>query len=426
MGPAHRTAGFVCLLGVFLRIFISGPVLGLFGIDIYVAMTKNIITYVNLGSYFIYLSFFLLLVERADPLARSVQLYREHRAFFFMAAINVLIFLYWGLRKPDGFGLMVDTHIPLPLAAIVLSYAPRSYCRQAIKLLVSFGVINALLGIAEAIGKFRIFDFDPQWVVMQEEYFRASAFLGHPLDNAVFTSIVLFTVLFLKGRPVLKIGTVAILITSLVAFGGRTALAFSVFGVVLYGLYSLKESFHRLSLLKFFFVMALALIAPMLLLGGLYLALTSSIGERFLALHSLSDSSAEARTVVLQAFDYMTRTEFIFGIGGDRIGDIIFMIGGRDLMSDIENPWVLLLIQFGLIFFMIWLVGLFVFVRALIRDKPFALGLLVVIYFIVASAFNSFGRRDSLFLVMIMAVICASRGFELKQNQERSVSGGSA
>ena len=426
MGPAYRAAAFVCLLGVFLRIFISGPVLGLLGIDIYVGMTKSIFTYVNIGSYFIYLSFFLLILDQGDPLARSVDFYRQHRAFFFFAAINILVFFYWGVRKPDGFGLMIDTHIPIPLSAIVLSHAPRSYCRNAIKLLVSFGVTNAVIGIIEAFGKFRIFTFDPKWVVMQEDYFRASAFLGHPLDNAVFTSIILFTVLFLKGRPLLKAFAIAVLVTGLVAFGGRTALAFSVFGLVTYGFYSLKESFRRFSLVKLFFVLALATVAPMLLIGGLYLALTSSMGERFLALHSLSDSSAEARTVVLEAFDYMTRTEFFFGIGGDRITDIIYRVGGKDLMSDIENPWVLLMIQFGAVFFMIWLAGLLVFVLELMSKKPFILRLLIVIYFVVASAFNSFGRKDFLFLVMVMSVICAARGFEIKQNVDRSVSEGSA
>ena len=63
----------------------------------------------------------------------------------------------------------------------------------------------------------------------------------------------------------------------------------------------------------------------------------------------------------------------------------------------------------GLITFPFWLALTFAFIGRLMKGNPVALQLGVLAYYITASTSNSFGRKDSTYLIMVSAVICASR-----------------
>ena len=130
---------------------------------------------------------------------------------------------------------MLETHLLPPICAIVLSYAPLSYCRRATYFFIFFATINSSIGIVESIWKFRIFTFDPSWAVNQEPSFRASALIGHPLNNAMFTNIAIFVMLATPMPKLLRSGILAILLVSLVSFGGRIGLLYGVLGTLFYG-----------------------------------------------------------------------------------------------------------------------------------------------------------------------------------------------
>lgn len=407
----HPAAALVCLFGLFLRLVVSDPIQGLLGIDTVNRENASFLTNIHFSNYFIFLSFLILLFDQGKPLRQLANVYREHKAFVNLFLFTVLLFFYWILRGPQGVSLLIDTHLPLPLTAIVLSYAPRSYCKNALRFLALFAIMNSLMGITESLGRFRFFTFNPDWPVLKEDYFRASAWLGHPLNNAVFTAVTFSVLLTLKFNPILKSAATALLLISLVAFGGRTALSLSILTLTLFSLSSARQAFRNMTLLKLFAFAAIGLLGPILVFGVLYLALTSGMGERLMALRSFTDASAEARFVAFRAFDYLTRTDLLFGISSAEVDTITRRISVNFFMSDIENPWVLMLMQLGVVFFAVWLLLTTAFVRELMRGQTFILRLGILTYFVLASAFNSFGRKDFIYMLMVASVVCVARGF---------------
>src|SRR4051794_9555290 len=114
----------------------------------------------------------------------------------FLLIFYVLVLVYMVVRSgPGGLAFIIDTHMAAVICAIVLSQASGSLCRKAINLFLMFASFNSLVGIAEGIGHFRAFQYKDVWPVLDEQHFRATAFEGHPLENATFTTVALFTAL---------------------------------------------------------------------------------------------------------------------------------------------------------------------------------------------------------------------------------------
>jgi hypothetical protein len=325
---------------------------------------------------------------------------------------DMLALAYMALRSgAAGLAFLIDTHISAVIGAIVLSHAPKPLCRKAVSLLVIAAFANGVAGIAEASGKFRIFTFDPDWPVLHEAYFRASAFIGHPLDNAIFTVVALFVLLVTDYPLILKALVAAILLAALAAFGGRAALACSVFGLLMLACASLwKIPVHqRITLPQLCMVAGAGLAMPLFMAAIAWLAVHGGMGERLAASATGWDGSADARRLALSAFDYMKPEEIWFGVPGSRIMDIVYRMNLKVPLAEIENPWILMCMSLGAIVFPFWLMATLAFIYRLMKKQPLALRFAVLSYFLIASTANSFGRKDANYLIMASAAICAGR-----------------
>jgi hypothetical protein len=154
--------------------------------------------------------------------------------------------------------------------------------------------------------------------------------------------------------------------------------------------------------------MALTLVTPVCLVALLYLLINSSMGDR-IATHLSWDDSADSRRIAIAALNFMKPTELIFGVSSERLVEIAYRMNLTLPLSDIENPWLLMFMSMGFIAFPPWLAATLAFVYKLIIRQKLALQLAVLSYFIIASTSNSFGRKDSTYLIMVSTVICASR-----------------
>jgi hypothetical protein len=415
LGGSHRLAALLCLLGFFLLVVLSQPLLNSLGLLSTDKLGGNPLTKVHPGSMVIILSFLVLLNDGGRMTLRAAQLFCKFPIYMSLVAVYLLLIAYWVIRGPVGVGLLLDTHIVAPMCAIILSCAPRRYCRNGVYLFILLATLNSMVGIAEAIGKFRIFPFDPQWSVMNEQHFRASAFLGHPLSNAMFTSVALFVVTGIRLQPLLKAGLLAVFLASLVAFGGRGALGFTVIGLIPIGLGAARNALSspKLTIPNIFLLLLAFLVIPVVVLGGLYLLINSDIGARIHAFSDMQDESAQGRWLAFKVFDYMSIEQIIFGMGSDQIVDVAHRMGLYLPMSDIENPWVLMLMSLGALMFPIWLLFTLAFICRLMRGQPLGLQLAVLAYFVTASTSNSFGRKDADYAIMVCAVIAASRSLAL-------------
>jgi hypothetical protein len=409
-GESYPVAALVCAIGFFMRIILSGPVLNTMGIN-YGDEDASAFVKIHPGTWFMLASFPLLLFSRGNPLDQLLRVARQHTAFFSFIVIYAIIFVYWAIRGPKGIGLILDVHIVMPICAVVFSYAPKSCLRAIVKLYLGLAVLNSLVGIGEALTHKRIFTFDPDWEVLHQDYFRSSAFLGHPLTNASFTAVATLVMLSLRMQRMLKAGLFLIMLSSLVAFGGRSSLGVSLGGFVILGILSLGRFFRRgqLSVQQMFLVVLGVILTPLVCGALLYGALHSDMGERLMNYSSLNDDSASVRLLSFRVFGYMSPDDLLFGVDGDRITAIGLHTGVANPMSDIENPWVLMFMFLGAIMFALWLCGWAATVWRLMAGADVALKLAVIEYFLISSTSNSFGRKDPVYAILAGIVVCVKR-----------------
>jgi hypothetical protein len=414
-GESHPFAGYLCLVGFFLHIILSEPLLNSLGIH-YSGEEGRFYEKIHPGSIFIILSFLVLLWHNKNPLEFLIILCGRHTAYMALLGMYILSLFYMALRSgTHGLAYIIDTHMVVPMAAIVLCYTPFDICWRAANFFIFAAVINSLIGIGEAIEKTRIFHFTPQWPVLKETYFRSSAFLGHPLNNAMFTFIALFTALSLRSPAFTKILLATIFTISLVAFGGRSGLVISIAALFILGAAHAKKiiAARNITLLQLWLYLIAALILPLVIIGILYGVIGSDIGER-IATRLWWDNSAQSRLMAFNVFHYMSASEIIYGISPAQIMHINDRINQTMPISDIENPWLILCMNFGAVAFVFWLIATLAFILALIKGKPLGLKLTVLGYYLIASTSNSFGRKDSIYVIMTAGVICAARSLRGK------------
>jgi len=415
----HFVASSLCMAGVFLLILLSEPLLNALGFDYSGKTGGALYQKIHPGTYVIVISLVVFLWDRDDPIRQYLQTLRQHTIFALALLIHLLLLLYWLAKSPEGVGVLIDTHMTAIICAVVLSYAPQSCCRIIVYGFLALALVNSLTGIMESIFRFRIFTFDADWVVLREEYFRASAFLGHPLNNALFTTIALFVAMSLRISGFLKMFLLLIFLTSLVAFGGRAGFVFSVLGLIPLAIQMIRSVLTdpRLTQSRRFLFMTGILIVPVLLFGGLFLVMGSPIGERLMALSSFTDASAQGRWLAFKAVQFMTTEEIWFGATAERVVEIAYRMSLVFPITDIENPWVMMFMLLGLLAFSVWLVTTLVFAWRLMRGQLLALQLAVLGYFVVASSFNSFGTKNTIYAILVAVVISAQRAFVISDNK---------
>lgn len=406
---ADTLAAYSCLFGLFLHIILSDPLLRSLGFN-YTNEEGAFYEKIHPGTVFIFLSL-LLLVAGRNPFEKIITIARQCRAFFSLLFIYVIAFVYMSLRSgPAGLAFIIDSHMSAVICAIVLSYAPESACKKAAHVFVAAAVVNALIGTAEAAFNFRVFHFDETWSILYEESFRASAFLGHPLDNAIFTALGLFVMMAMRYAKFVKVLLSAILLLGLLAFGGRSALLFSVVGLCILVANDIRALYAggKATLLQSFTISVFGLIAPLCFAALAYLAIKNGVGGR-IAESFAWDISAQSRWLSLNVFHYMSSEEILFGASSARMVEIMYKMSTVMNLTNIENPWLMMFMHLGLIVFVFWFAATLAFIAALLKNKPLALQLAVLGYFAIASTANSFGHKDAGYALMVGAVVCTSR-----------------
>lgn len=409
-GAENYLAGVLCATGLFLHIILPDPLLNSLGFH-YSGEYGEFYEKIHPGTFLIFISLFTLLLRDGKPFTQLFSIYRQNQAFLILLLVCSLSFIYMALRGGiNGLAFIIETHINAAICAVVLSHAPAVLCRRIVNMLVITALINGITGIIESLGKFRIFEFDEQWPVLHEQYFRASAFIGHPLDNATFTAIILFVALSSCYSELKKSFITFILVASLAAFGGRAALVCSVAGLLTLGIYYLwkKLTDRQITLTQLFLILGTGLAIPLCLAAIIYLAIDSGIGER-IAESIQWDSSADTRRLAFTAFSYMADAELWLGVSPERIMDIVYRMNLDMPLADIENPWIIMLMGLGLAVFPFWLAATTGFLCSLVKNKPFAFKIVVLVYIAIATTYNSFGRKDANYAIMAGAVICAAR-----------------
>jgi hypothetical protein len=155
-------------------------------------------------------------------------------------------------------------------------------------------------------------------------------------------------------------------------------------------------------------VAAAVLILPPLML----MVITSTdIGERILT-HLYVDDSAAVRNVQWLVLDHLNLHDVLFGVTPERLGALKYQIGLGEDTTDIENFWLLMFLNLGIIGFIVFLVALILYLVHLGRTVEHPLGwMLLVSMVLIASTSNSLGRKST-DLFFTTAFMIAMTGFK--------------
>lgn len=279
------------------------------------------------------------------------------------------------------------------LAACLFAALSRLDRRELIRLAIAVQAIlavNSLLGYAEVLGHFRLTPFRINGVVLDYEW-RATALLGHPLNNAVMTLIALVS-LALGAWPVGRLtrwGLVGLHFGALLFFGSRSSLVLAVAALAAVGGVGTVRVLagRRFGLGSGALVVAAA---TSLLIGGA-LALDAGAGDRLFARFVNDDGSAATRIAMLSVFRDMSWFEVLFG---PDLAMVKAMQMKLDIAIAIESAYVGLVAFYGGFVTAFFLTGLAAFLAEFPRRFGAAVLLPIGLYLLTTATMSSFSTKS--------------------------------
>jgi hypothetical protein len=310
--------------------------------------------------------------------------------------------------------VFVDTFLPAGLLAVALQGASNLERRWLLRLLQAALAVNATLAVIEAVTRCN-------WVPMYlngEEYsaiaseFRPTALYDHPLTGASLTMIGLLLPFGQPGSRVPQRLYLALLAAGLLAFGGRAATCLTCLAVAARWSPSLIRTLLRRHFISPGAIAALfAAIASMPCL--IIAAEMSGFGARLLG-HLYWDDSAQVRLQQWQILNLLSSSQIIFGTSRPDLIALLVPLKLQSGVGVIENFWLLMLINLGLVGFPVFVAGLAALLAWCMREARGRAPFLVTSLILAASSSNSLGRKSGLLLLLVAGVV-AARGSGLVQ-----------
>lgn len=401
---------------------VDGPArLVILGVVLYLLLSANLLVAVGYpydvpygpfpaklhpGTYAIVLGF-LILICRGNPVRRlSVLAAREPAGMAFLAGSVAILVLSVARYGTSGSAFVIDTFIASALVGLVLGVAGKAWCRLCFDVVVALIALNALIGCLQMFGHWRLVPYMAGDELLVEDFFRPNALGGHPLSNASRTAVVALALPALENR-LRAAALLLLLLLSLLAFGGRTALGITVVLLAGWGAVAVIRGIQTRTL-SVPVVILLALGVPMGLLMVAAVLTGSDFGSRILGT-LYWDESAQSRILVFRIFNYLDSSRLVLGIGPDEIDRLLFYLRSSTSLYYIENSWILLLLQFGVVGLVILVPTMLVALAALARRGGTAGWLVLVAVLVIKSSNNALGSKtQNLALVMPVLLGLAS------------------
>lgn len=241
-------------------------------------------------------------------------------------------------------------------------------------------------------------------------YFRSTAFLANPLNNALITASLAPVLIRYTKVP----AGIYFLITSLslFAYGGRTALAVFLITSLLISIIGLRKFLTTglvISKINLAIKQVQFLFINVILL---YIITTTTIAER-ISNKLFVDDSAQARFDIFLLFEQLSFKEWIFGANASLIDNISFYLG-IDIVENYFVSWILSLGLIGatLLFFSIYNLLLYFFRAGDLYSK-----VLIFNFSVVAFSNNALSSKTAVLLFVYVVLVCHSSRLSANKNR---------
>jgi hypothetical protein len=392
--------------GVFVRMLVSQYLLHFLGLP-YDLPGGPFPVKIHPGTYLLFLAFAVGLLAWGNPLRSLIGLARRHSLPSAFLALMVATFTWALLRHgTDGQAFFIDTLLAPGVALLTLLMQPRQRRRWLLGAMLAALALNALIALGEAaLGKRLIPLFAGREGIVEEYHFRSSALIGHPLANSKQTVMLLPLLALLPWALGLRVGLFFLFMLALLAYGSRANLAMGLLlGLAALLPLALALARGRLNYLQ----ITGGLVGLLVLVAALCgVVITTNLGDRIL--NSLTwDNSANVRLVAFQVLDHVNGDDFWFGVPVERIESIAGLVGIDLRYEAIENFWIVLLVQLGLVGFSLFMLGLGCIVVHLWRISRLPARLALVVYFVIASGGNTLASKTPSLVLLLVALQSAS------------------
>jgi hypothetical protein len=283
--------------------------------------------------------------------------------------------------------------------------------------IIGFCLLSIVISIGESATQTHLIpndygdeaDANAQKLTDDVSEFRGAGLFGHPLTAALTTSMATFLLLRMRMNGLLKGALFTAMLIGLLSFGGRAALLTTVTFIAVAAFVQLMRGLARRDLSLGFLG---ALFAGIVILPPLLIVVIAStdIGERILT-HMYFDESADVRNVQWLVLNHLNLNDVLFGVPPTRLEVLKYQIGLGTATTDIENFWLLMFLNLGIIGFAVFLFALALFVIHLGRRVNHPLGwMLLLAAILIDSTSNSLGRK-SVDLLFMAACLIAMTGY---------------
>lgn len=308
------------------------------------------------------------------------------------------------------FTALVDTFV-LPVLVIILLTDLRPAHRRRLALVVcGLMAANALVALAEYLLGWRLVPLPPPpYDPLQPDpdggnlEWRATALLGHPLENAIVTGSA---ILCLASRaanwlaPAIRFPLLILSLAALVAFGGRAALVLTLL------MLAMIVAFHAARHLASgkavsSRAVALVLLAFLAVSAVAAAVLSSGFLDRFIERFSDDAGSANARIVMWDMFRPFSWTDILLGPDPGVMQLQQHLLG---IELGIESFWVALTLTYGLIVACVLFCALAIIAWRLVVLRGPGAGVVLLLYFAVASTSTSLSSKTT-GLALVTALI---------------------
>jgi hypothetical protein len=360
------------------------------------------------GSYFIFAALLLTLL-RENPVFFLYRLAVTLPAHFIYLTTIVGLIVYMLLRfGTNGASFMVDLYLVPVFVAILLARLRTEFLARLFLAAILYLTLNSVIGIVEYATHSRLTPYLVDGKPVVEQYFRATATFGHPLQNALMTAVGLLVLPALRGRRILMLSCALVMAVSLFAFGGRSALVVVlIFTAILTPFWAMRAIVQR----AYSYQELVGTTMAGLILVGLAIEALAIFGGSTRIFSSLHwDESANTRIIGLRVFDMVSPIDVVFGIGQQGILERTQLLASYYGIIGLENSWLLLLLIFGAVGLAFFLVALLAWLREILKGAPAAAYLSALGYFAIASTNNTLAAKDCS-LVQLTILLYGARAY---------------
>lgn len=346
-------------------------------------------------------------LSRPRPLTILQDFFDSYAVGLYMIAWLALLMSTIFIQK-QPFTPAIDTFLLPPMLFVLASDLGE---RQRLTICRIFHVMmtaNALLGLIEFKTGFRLTPSELVSEAGPTVAWRASAFLGHPLGNAMFTGSYALALAVSKrsGLPdILKMPIILLQLGGLFSFGGRAAL---VVTIALLGLVACLRLLEILLGARFSRAAAGAvLIVFPILLGGLVLVAQAGFFDQMLSRFSDDNGSAAARVAMLELFRYIGFADLMLGPDPTYLTALQYQL---NIEVGIESFWIAFLLQNGGLISLIFFPALGCLTWAVIsRTTPGALIVLIFYYFVASTSLSMSAKTPMFGMTLFMMLVMLKR-----------------